>query len=141
MHQRRLVRPVRDSSHDNSVRARTLRDGGYVVHSRQASALIECRWRSRHSIRENSQTPMKILLFVVAIAASAQTLEEKSRILQRTLMQKPLVDGLYVSIAPAAAAVPHTVDDPGNVIHAGVWTGRYLAGVAYHYAVTRDPAI
>ncbi len=37
--------------------------------------------------------------------------------------------------------MPHTVDEPGNVIHAGVWTGRYLAGVAYQYAVTKDPAI
>ena len=39
------------------------------------------------------------------------------------------MDGLYVSIVPAGAKVDHTVDEPGNVIHAGVWTGRYLAGV------------
>ena len=32
----------------------------------------------------------------------------------------------------------HTVDQPGNVIHSGVWTGRYLAGVGYQYAVTWD---
>ena len=68
-------------------------------------------------------------------------MEEKARILQRNLIEKHLVDGLYVSIVPAGAAVTHTVDDPGNVIHAGVWTGRYLAGVAYQYAVTKDPAV
>jgi hypothetical protein len=44
-------------------------------------------------------------------------------------------------MVPAGPAVPHTVDDAGNVIHAGVWTGRYLAGVGYQYAVTKDPAV
>jgi hypothetical protein len=77
----------------------------------------------------------------VPILASAQSMEEKARILQRNLIEKHLVDGLYVSIVPAGPAVPHTVDDPGNVIHAGVWTGRYLAGVAYQYAATKDPAV
>jgi hypothetical protein len=68
-------------------------------------------------------------------------MEEKARTLQRDLIEKHLVDGLYVSIVPAGSAVAHSVDDPGNVIHAGVWTGRYLAGVAYQYAVTKDPAV
>lgn len=68
-------------------------------------------------------------------------MEEKARTLQRDLIEKHLLDGLYVSMVPAGPAVPHTVDDPGNVIHAGVWTGRYLAGVAYQYAVTKDPAV
>jgi hypothetical protein len=81
------------------------------------------------------------LLFAITLAASAQSLEDKAKVLQRNLIEKHLVDGLYVSIVPASAAVPHTVDDPGNVIHAGVWTGRYLAGVAYQYAVTKDPAV
>ena len=39
----------------------------------------------------------------------------------------------------APAPPPHTVNQPGNVIHAGVWTGRYLGGVGYQYAVTKDP--
>jgi hypothetical protein len=68
-------------------------------------------------------------------------LEEKAKVLQRDLIEKHLLDGLYMSMVPAGAPVPHTVDDPGNVIHAGVWTGRYLAGVAYQYAVTKDPAV
>ncbi len=85
---------------------------------------------------------MKSTIFLIATTlAAAQSMEEKARILQRNLIEKHLVDGLYVSIVPAGAAVPHTVDDPGNVIHAGVWTGRYLAGVAYQYAVTKDPAV
>lgn len=69
-------------------------------------------------------------------------LEEKARYLQQDLLEKHWLDGLYVSIVPspaAAAKLQHTVDEPGNVIHAGVWTGRYLAGVGYQYAVTRDP--
>ncbi len=69
---------------------------------------------------------------------------EKARYLQRDLIDKHLLEGLYVSIVPTApegTKLTHTVDDPGNVIHAGVWTGRYLAGVAYQYAVTKDPAV
>jgi hypothetical protein len=55
-----------------------------------------------------------------------------------------MLDGLYVSIVPAEAPGDkwrHTVDEPGNVIHAGVWTGRYLAGVGYQYGITRDPSV
>ncbi len=69
-------------------------------------------------------------------------LREKAAYFQRDLLDKHWLDGLYVSIVPAAPAgtrLPHTVNQPGNVIHAGVWTGRYLAGVGYQYAVTRDP--
>ncbi len=71
-------------------------------------------------------------------------LHAKAEYFRRDLIDKHSLDGLYVSIVPAAPAgtvVPHTVDQPGNVIHAGVWTGRYLAGVGYHYAVTRDSAV
>ena len=82
-----------------------------------------------------------LILVLAASCAAAQSMEEKAGILQRNLIEKHLVDGLYVSMVPAGPAVPHTVDDPGNVIHAGVWTGRYLAGVGYQYAVTKDPAI
>lgn len=69
------------------------------------------------------------------------SMQEKAAILQRNLIEKHLEDGLYVSIVPAGASVVHSVDEPGNVIHAGVWTGRYLAGVAYQYAVTEDPEV
>jgi hypothetical protein len=82
------------------------------------------------------------LMVTCAALLPAQTMAEKARYLQRDLIDKHLVDGLYVSIVPAApegTKLQHTVDDPGNVIHAGVWTGRYLAGVAYQYAVTKDP--
>src|ERR1041384_6450102 len=88
-----------------------------------------------------SGTPRGLLILLLAATCAAQSMEEKARILQRNLIEKHLVDGLYVSIVPAGPAVTHTVDDPGNVIHAGVWTGRYLAGVGYQYAVTKDPAI
>ncbi len=63
---------------------------------------------------------------------------------QKDLEEKHSLDGLYVSIVPASppgTILLHTVDEPGNVIHAGVWTGRYLAGVGYQYAVTRDPSV
>ncbi len=67
---------------------------------------------------------------------------EKAKYLQQDLIDKHLLEGLYVSIVPAAppgTKLQHTTDGPGNVIHAGVWTGRYLAGVGYQYAVTKDP--
>jgi hypothetical protein len=87
---------------------------------------------------------MPLALFPAAQRGTAQSLEEKSRMLQRNLTERHMLDGLYISIVPAEAPGGkwlHTVDEPGNVIHAGVWTGRYLAGVGYQYAVTRDPAI
>jgi hypothetical protein len=85
-------------------------------------------------------------LFFVTLLSFAQPspLAEKAKYLQRDLIDKHLLEGLYVSMVPSApegTKLPHTVDDPGNVIHAGVWTGRYLAGVAYQYAVTHDEAV
>ncbi len=76
------------------------------------------------------------------VAADSSPLREKAAYLQRDLLDKHWLDGLYVSIVPSAppgTRLPHTVNQPGNVIHSGVWTGRYLAGVGYQYAVTRDP--
>jgi hypothetical protein len=70
------------------------------------------------------------------------SLREKAEHFQQDLLDKHWLDGLYVSIVPASSVgigQSHTVDRTGNVIHAGVWTGRYLAGVGYQYAVTADP--
>lgn len=92
-----------------------------------------------------------LLSFVVCLVLGAPSLQaiensnplsDKARYFQQDLLEKHWLDGLYVSIVPAAPAgtkLDHTVNEPGNVIHAGVWTGRYLAGVGYQYAVTRDP--
>jgi hypothetical protein len=93
-------------------------------------------------------------LFVISCMAAAMrparaidnssSLAEKARYFQRDLLDKHWLDGLYISIVPSAppgTTPTHTVDDPGNVIHAGVWTGRYLAGVGYQYAVTREPRV
>ncbi len=44
-------------------------------------------------------------------------------------------------VVPPGTKLKHTVDEPGNVIHAGVWTGRYLGAVGYQYAVTKDPQV
>ena len=71
-------------------------------------------------------------------------LVEKAAYLQQVLLDRHWLDGLYVGIidSPPPGArfpLPHTVHQPGNVIHAGVWTGRYLGGVGYQYAVTKDP--
>src|SRR3989442_13190442 len=84
---------------------------------------------------------MLVALYLVPVVLAQARLSEKAGYLQRDLIDKHLVDGLYVSIVPAGAKVDHTVDEPGNVIHAGVWTGRYLAGVAYQYAATKDPGV
>ncbi|MGD9857470.1 MAG: WD40/YVTN/BNR-like repeat-containing protein [Planctomycetaceae bacterium] len=92
-----------------------------------------------------------LLLIAVCVSArfgsawgveDASPLLDKAKYFQQDLIDKHWLDGLYVSIVPAAppgTVLPHTVNEPGNVIHSGVWTGRYLAGVAYQYAVTRDP--
>ncbi len=85
---------------------------------------------------------MKPFLLTLLLSTLTQAqMAEKAKYLQQDLIDKHFLDGLYVSIVPAGQAVPHTVDDPGNVIHAGVWTGRYLAGVAYQYSVTQDPKV
>jgi len=75
---------------------------------------------------------------------NASPLSEKARYFQQDLLDKHWLDGLYISIVPAApegTKLDHTVNEPGNVIHAGVWTGRYLAGVGYQYAVTGDSKV
>src|SRR5437762_6769924 len=87
---------------------------------------------------------VSLALFPAARPGAAQSLEEKSRVLQRNLTERHMLDGLYISIVPAEAPGDkwrHTVDEPGNVIHAGVWTGRYLGGVGYQYGVARDPSV
>jgi hypothetical protein len=73
-------------------------------------------------------------------------LSEKAAYLQQVLLDRHWLDGLYVGIidSPPPGAklpLPHTVNQPGNVIHAGVWTGRHLGGVGYQYAVTKDPRV
>ena len=75
------------------------------------------------------------------VVTDSSPLHEKADYFLRDLLNKHWFDGLYVSIVPAAppgTKLPHTIAQPGNVIHAGVWTGRYLAGVGYEYAITRD---
>ena len=76
-----------------------------------------------------------------APVTDASPLRDKAGYLQQDLLDKHWLNGLYVSIVPTSAGgpkMPHTVDQPGNVIHSGVWTGRYLAGVGYQYAASHD---
>jgi len=83
------------------------------------------------------------LLAGPSAVTDSSPLRDKAAYFERDLRDKHWLDGLYVSIVPAApsgAQLPHTVNQPGNVIHAGVWTGRYLGGVGYQYAVTRSQA-
>src|SRR4030095_12800720 len=97
----------------------------------------------------HSSIAFAFLLLTGAVAAAARRIPDdasprrcKGAWFQQDLLDKHWLDGLYVSIVPAAppgTKLEHTVEEPGNVIHAGVWTGRYLAGVGYQYAVTRDP--
>jgi hypothetical protein len=120
---------------------------------------------TEHELRENyrripeihrrqalRQLILSSFCFLVASMASAaepgisdsSTLRDKAGYFQQDLRDKHLLEGLYISIVPAAPAgtkLRHTVEEPGNVIHAGVWTGRYLAGVGYQYAVTQDPRV
>src|SRR5216684_7269379 len=70
---------------------------------------------------------LRMVLTLAMLAAAhlaAQSLADKSRLLQKNLTERHLLDGLYVSIVPAVepgVELRHTVDEPGNVIHAGVW--------------------
>jgi hypothetical protein len=78
----------------------------------------------------------------VSVPDNSSRMQAKAAWFQQDLLDKHWLDGLYVSIVPSApsgARLEHSVDEPGNVIHAGVWTGRYLGGVGYQYAVTKDP--
>ncbi len=78
----------------------------------------------------------------IPTAVDSSPLRDKAACLQRDLLDKHWLDGLYVGIVPAAppgTRLAHAVDQPGNVIHSGVWPRRYLAGVGYQCAVTRDP--
>jgi hypothetical protein len=80
----------------------------------------------------------------VSAISDASPLHAKALYLEQDLLDKHSLDGLYVSIVPSAppgTRLPHTVDQPGNVIHAGVWTGRYLGGVGYQYAATKSSAV
>jgi hypothetical protein len=83
-------------------------------------------------------------LLPAAEITDSSPLSQKAAYFEKDLLEKHWLDGLYVSIVPSPAKdqkLTHTVDEPGNVIHAGVWTGRYLAGVGYQYAVTQDPKV
>src|SRR5262249_54255313 len=95
--------------------------------------------------RERGDDIMKWMLLLGLILGMVQTntvgavddkspLIEKAAYLQQVLLDKHWPDGLYVGIidSPSPRAklpLPHTVNQPGNMIHAGVWTGRYLGGV------------
>src|SRR5258708_16200629 len=75
-----------------------------------------------------------LLAAVPSIPMDNSSMKVKAAYFQQDLLDKHWLDGLYVSIVPSAlpgAKLAHTVNEPGNVIHSGVWTGRYLAGVGY----------
>ncbi|HEV8148299.1 MAG TPA: peptidylprolyl isomerase, partial [Bryobacteraceae bacterium] len=81
---------------------------------------------------------------VTSSARNEGALDEKSDYFYRDLLDKHFEDGLYVSIVPVlqpGEKHTHSTNESGNVIHAGVWTGRYLGGVGMRYAVTKDPAV
>ena len=111
-----------------------------------------CRMTKIHRRQPLRQLILSLFCFLVASVACAaepgirdsSPLPDKAAYFQQDLCDKHLLEGLYISIVPAAPAgtkLRHTVEEPGNVIHAGVWTGRYLAGVGYQYAVTQDPRV
>ncbi|MDB6053112.1 MAG: two component regulator propeller domain protein [Verrucomicrobiales bacterium] len=100
----------------------------------------------RHSFYIRIATILLCLLpitgrLLAAHVLDSSSLSEKAVYLQQDLLEKHWLNGLYVSIVPAGPAgtnFQHTVNQPGNVIHAGVWTGRYLAGVGYQFAASHD---
>ena len=73
-----------------------------------------------------------VALWFISIAAAQVTMPEKARYLQRDLIDKHLVDGLYVSIVPAGSPVEHTVDEPIRVPVDGITSdGTPYNGTVY----------
>jgi hypothetical protein len=79
-----------------------------------------------------------------APVTDSSSLREKAVYFQHDLLDKHWLEGLYVSIVPASppgSQLPHTVNQPGNVIHSGVWTGRYLGGVGFEFSVSKSSEV
>ncbi|HFE51893.1 MAG TPA: hypothetical protein ENK07_00490, partial [Bacteroidetes bacterium] len=89
------------------------------------------------------------VLFAAAVASVAQeeswqrSLQEKADFFYQNLLDRHLIDGLFTSHVELLPGdeVDHTTTGICDVAHAACWTGRYLAGVGYWYATTRDSAV
>ncbi len=91
-----------------------------------------------------------VVLFAVAALAesspdrsSKMSLQAKADLFYQNLLDRHLIDGLFTShveLLPGGE-VDHTTTGICDVAHAACWTGRYLAGVGYWYAVTKDSSV
>jgi len=71
-------------------------------------------------------------------------LAEKARIFEDNLLRNHWIEGLYPSIVelpPEGSPPDQTTTGNSNIAHSCSWTGNYLAGEAYRYAFTQDPAV
>ena len=90
-----------------------------------------------------------VMLFSATVASVAQEeswrkpLQEKADFFYQNLLDRHLIDGLFTSHVELLPGdeVDHTTTGICDVAHAACWTGRYLAGVGYWYATTRDSAV
>jgi hypothetical protein len=71
------------------------------------------------------------------------SLKEKAEHYEQNLIKSHLIDGLYVPnvLLDANGNADLTTSGGADVAHAGVWTGRLLAGIAYKYAATKDEIV
>lgn len=71
------------------------------------------------------------------------SLKEKAEHYEQNLLKSHLIDGLYVPnvLLDANGNADLTTSGGADVAHAGVWTGRLLAGIAYKYAATKDEIV
>jgi len=89
------------------------------------------------------------VLLVAPVSNAAQatgermSLSAKARFFYENLLQRHLIDGLFTShveLLPGGE-VDFSTRGICDVAHAACWTGRYLGGVAFWYAVTGDTAV
>jgi len=99
---------------------------------------------------------LTLLLAVVCVPAMAagewwkdenswkKPLVEKARIFERNVLRNHWIEGLYPSIVelpPDGSPPDQATTGDSNIAHSCSWTGNYLAGQAYRYAFSKDPAV
>jgi len=71
-------------------------------------------------------------------------LAEKARMFEDNILRNHWIQGLYPSIVelpPDGSPPDQTTTGNSNIAHSCCWTSNYLAGQAYRYAFTKDPAV
>jgi photosystem II stability/assembly factor-like uncharacterized protein len=88
-----------------------------------------------------------LVLILTAFRLNAEninpSLKGKAEYYEQNLIKNHLIDGLYVPnvFLDINGNANLTAGGGADVAHAGVWTGRLLAGIAYKYGATKDESV